>query len=115
MTEKTDRELLELAAYAIGGTKHEPSFKGDHAKFTAQGFSGWFNPRQCTDHAAILSIRLKMTVSVHGGGTDVFFDDMRGGEGFISQDFGEDGSLSELESWRMAILRAAASIGEQMK
>lgn len=57
-----DREMVELAAKAIRAKAWEPSFKGDHRKFTAEGFSGWFSPLEFKDHALSLAVQLRITI-----------------------------------------------------
>jgi hypothetical protein len=107
-----DRELLELAAKAAGIVVQ---WKEDGRSFqVVRGLPFTWNPLGDDGDAFRLAVKLKLIIGSHGGGGEVWFDDQKGCEGHIEQDYGADGSLSELEAMRLAIVRAAAEIGRAM-
>ncbi|WP_312450099.1 hypothetical protein [Stutzerimonas nitrititolerans] len=116
-----DRELLEMAAKAAGYVvrwyddtlAYGPTFGIEVEPGNPCGFDPW-NPLTDDGDALRLAVKLKLIIGSHGGGGEVWFDDQKGCEGHIEQDYGADGSLSELEAMRLAIVRAAAEIGRAM-
>ncbi|WP_213881252.1 hypothetical protein [Pseudomonas sp. dw_358] len=112
-----DRELIELAAKAIGAKPWAPSFKGDFVKFTADGFSGWFSPLEFKDHALILAMKLDIDIEFRPETETVAakWVDRRGNPGRLQDVLaicyrGGD----KLKSTCRAITRAAAEIGRAM-
>ncbi|WP_218186916.1 hypothetical protein [Pseudomonas sp. 10B238] len=114
--------MLELAAKAAGVS----GGWGEHIEYhngavdlrdiwilEGDEFVPW-NPLDDDGDALRLAVKLKLIIGSHGGGGEVWFDDQNGCEGHIEQDYGADGSLSELEAMRLAIVRAAAEIGRAM-
>ena len=100
----TDRELLELAAKAVGGKAHEPAFDGFPKKFTVDGFPGWFNPLEDDAQALRLAVQLRINILFSGGRHHVGLDR------FV-MDVCREGGMSEI---RYGIVRAAAEIGRSM-
>jgi len=111
-----DRELLERAAKAAGKTLADPidSYipSGGLWVIGRKGMDEVWNPLTNDGDALRLAVKLKMGVEMSGSGCEVRFDDQKGDEGCLVQDLGDDGSLSELQAARRAIVRAAAEIGK---
>ena len=120
----TDRELLELAAKAVGyqtGHKWNRERLEMDPPVTAMVVhdaagelvsTGW-NPLDDDGQALRLAVKLRMTVINLTGLCEVMFDN-NGREDAISQDDGNDGELHDDEITRRAIVRAAAEIGRSM-
>lgn len=114
-----DRELLELAAKAAGfyvcndlehlGLKDwGPELWVKTEKYGT--YAAW-NPLTDDGDALRLAVKLHMTVDTFVGGCEVGYDDMKGGQGYLSQDDGPEGELDDFELVRRAIVRAAAEMG----
>ncbi|MCO7055120.1 hypothetical protein ACUZXZ_16270 [Pseudomonas juntendi] len=113
-----DRELIELAAKAINAKRHEPSFKGDVAKFTAEGYSGYFNPLHFKDQPLTLASQLDIDVQFDAETETVsaLWVDGRGNPGKLKD------ILTicyrdrvKVECAARVIVRAAAEIGKAMQ
>lgn len=115
-----DRELLELAAKAAGihichtwlsdeGRAWSSIWVKD--KLTGANTTRLWNPLGNDGCALRLAVKLHMTVETFVGGCDVGYDDMKGGQGFLSQDDGPSGAIDDFEVTRRAIVRAAAEMG----
>lgn len=121
-----DRELLELAAKAYGlrGVYEETIWTHEGQTIRNTGIiatnedgdaldaeaRAW-NPLADDGDALRLAVKLKLGVETSSGGCEVRFDNQRGDEGCLVQEIKEDGSMSELEATRRAIVLAAAEIG----
>jgi len=90
----TDRELLELAAKAIYGA------------FAVQMIESGWNPRNNNADAFALAVKLRMDVGVYFTDTRVTAADV-----FICEYHGVDPEGAT----RLAIVKAAAEIGKDMK
>lgn len=115
-----DRELLELAAKAAGVKGHWGEIVrigDDKVDLTDLFFvdndenCAVWNPLADDGDALRLAVKLHMTVDTFVGGCEVGYDDMRGGQGYLSQDDGPEGELDDFELVRRAIVRAAAEMG----
>jgi hypothetical protein len=110
-----DREIVELAAKAVGAQAWEPSFKGDHRKFTAEGFSGWFSPLEFKDHALTLAVLLNIDIEFGDDTVAVKWVDRRGNPGKLKDVLAicyRGGN--KIKATCRAITRAASEIGRAM-
>lgn len=113
----SDRELLEMAAKAadVRGSWVEKSPEDGHPAYSCgigrAGLVPLWNPLSNDGDAFRLAVKLHMTVDTFVGGCEVGYDDMRGGQGYLRQDDGPDGDMSDSEVVRRAIVRAAAEMG----
>lgn len=108
-----DRELLELAAKAAGLRHHgwiDAAYSGEHGGLHIGPPRAW-NPLADDGDALRLAVKLKLGVETSSSGCEVRFDNQRGDEGCLVQEIKEDGSMSDLEATRRAIVLAAAEIG----
>lgn len=62
-----------------------------------------------------LAVKLRLSMELYCGEAVIYFDDTTGGDGRLVQDDGDEGVLSDVELTRIAIVRAAAIIGESLK
>lgn len=118
-----DKELLELAAKAAGiefewhprttfvGKADMYGIRETVKTVEPQIAGAWWNPLKHDGHAFRLAVKLHMSVDTFVGGCEVGYDDMKGGQGFLSQDDGPDGDMDDFEVVRRAIVRAAAEMG----
>lgn len=106
-----DIEMVELAAKTIHAKVWEPAFKGDHRKFTAEGFSGWFDPLNSDAHAFTLACHLFMSVST--GPCQATACTI---EGALRGCFPKHDTIhtDKKRAVRWVIVRAAADVGEHM-
>lgn len=104
-----DRELLELAARALGGSEAVWT-DIDGNRYTGNPERPW-NPINDDGDALRLAVKLHMTVDTFVGGCEVGYDDMKGGQGYLRQDDGPSGDMDDFEVVRRAIVRAAAEMG----
>ena len=107
-----DRELLELAAKAVGlvGVWHE---RGQCIHVTdCAGMSDiWWRPHEDDGDALRLAERCSLTVCMNGTGTVSACDEYRKSDVFVTQSIHECGG-SRITATRRAIVRAAAEIGK---
>lgn len=110
-----DRELVELAAKAIGAKRHDPFFKGDVAKFTAEGYSGYFNPLHFKDQPLVLASQLDIDIQFDAETETVsaMWVDKRGNPGKFKDilTICYRGRV-KVECTARVIVRAAAEIGK---
>lgn len=111
MTEMTDRELLELAAKAIGGEFHSGHLSTD-------GGIEWdeWNPLFSDGDALRLAVKLRLSISTPHGHYRATAQSQDRKRGVMAND-GDD-SLNDTDPYaatRRAIVRAAASIGERIR
>ena len=97
---KTDRELLELAAKAVGYAVCEPFRHGEFRVRGPDGLSFAWNPRDDDGDALRLAVKRKI-LRCH---MDLFHK-------FYEEEIAN--GLKEDAATRRAIVRAAAAIGEQ--
>lgn len=110
-----DRELLRMAAKAGGieiSTWSNCQAGGFQTQDSAKG--KFWNPMTDDGDAMRLSVKLHVSVDMFVGGCEVGYDDMNGGQGYLRQDDGPSGDMSDSEVVRRAIVRAAAEIGKSM-
>lgn len=101
----TDRELVELAAKAIGVQKSSPiGLGGDYFIRPGCKFTEW-SPLTDDGDALRLAINLRFHVCVNGGDVEVRTD---------YGTFMEEASDDTYAATRRAIVRAAAEIGRAM-
>lgn len=112
----TDKELIELAAKAIGVCDHGEWFDSDDGQYFVVG-SKLFDPLNDDGDALRLAVALRIDVSHDEVGMKssvyartVFNDETHIGLSEIFDDEGE-----RLERTRRAITRAAAQIGKEME
>lgn len=106
-----DKELLELAAKAAGMPRPVDDNDVWSAWVGTPENGHWWDPLTDDGDALRLAVKLHMTVEAFVGGCDVGYDDMKGGQGFLSQDDGPSGDMHDFEVVRRAIVRAAAEMG----
>ncbi|KLU37950.1 hypothetical protein AB595_04785 [Massilia sp. WF1] len=105
-----DRELLELAARALGARFEEVDGEGYGNLHFENGSTVYsWNPLQFSGDALELAVRLSLDVTHWGGSTNV----NKSGKGWVHavEHWGPDGD--HLAATRRAITRAAAEIGKQ--
>jgi hypothetical protein len=102
---KTDRELLELAAKAVGYRWDEHGFYGDGNWWTGIEYLERWNPLTDDGDALRLAVALRMDLNINDEECDAFHPD-----GCVSEVGGE----STGQVVRRAIVRAAAQIGDGM-
>ena len=106
----TDRELLELAAKACGYTIHEngKDINGD-TWYWCEQISDCWSPLTDDGDALRLACTLGLSVDINNAfyRTTVIYE--------FGDDLSEDHAAGTAAATRRAIVRAAASIGEQMK
>lgn len=103
----TDRELLKLAAKANGGLLYVEDVDS-WIHVDADGNRGaWWNPRDDDGDSRRLEVNLYIDVSFKGDSVHAYarFADCK----TFSEQYGDDSGAAT----RLAVLRAAASIGEQ--
>ncbi len=109
-----DCEMIELAAKAIGAKRHEPWFKGDVVKFTAEGYSGYFNPLYFKDQPLFLASQLDIDIQfdVETETVSALWVDKRGNPGKLKDilTICYRGRV-KVECTARVIVRAAAEIG----
>lgn len=111
-----DRELLEMSAKACGieiSTWSNCQVGGFQTQDGARG--KFWNPLDDDGEAMRIAVKLHMSVYMFVGGCEVGYDDMNGGQGYLTQDDGQSGDMSDYEVVRRAIVRAAAEMGRSMK
>lgn len=105
-TEKTDRELLELAAKAAG---MRLTFRASGDPFAQKGFnSRAWNP--LTDDGDAIRLAETLSISIHWCITGRVYAHAKGGIVEVYESSREDRAAN----LRRAIVRAAAKIGERM-
>lgn len=111
-----DRELLEMSAKACGIEIATWSNCQAGGFQTQEGARGKFwNPLDDDGDAMRIAVKLHMSVDMFVGGCEVGYDDMNGGQGYLTQDDGTSGDMSDYEVVRRAIVRASAEMGRSMK
>jgi hypothetical protein len=118
---KTDRELLELAARAVGIV---PTGFGAHGVATGKNgpcLTGFWNPLASDGDALRLAVKMHFDIQFYWNGCDDQYDEVcaytHGAKKDASEQIGfylSGGQIDELAATRRAIVRAAAAIGEQM-
>lgn len=114
----TDRELIGLSAKAIGEKEYPPSWKGDHKRFTAEGFSGWFNPLEFKDQPLALAALLDIDISFDYETETVsaLWADRRGNPGRLQDVLSICyQGRNKLECTARVVVSAAAEIGKAMQ
>ena len=107
---KTDRELLKLAAKAHGSISFDRFDLADvFLEFREGGMNHW-NPLTDDGDALRLAAALELELLVYHGYGEVWADSLCGNHRGVAV-FTEN----RADDYRHAIVRAAASIGEQMK
>ena len=109
MTDKTDRELLELAAKAAGISFFVDS-RGRGMQMHANLMPAQWNPLAYDGDALRLLVGLKLDIQFFDGYAEIHV----GGDGITSATV-EPYAPDMQAATRRAIVRAAASIGEKMK
>ena len=108
MDAQEQRRLLELAAKAAG---HQYAPHGGY--IVVDGIPGNWNPLTDDGDALRLAEKCGLTVCMDGLGTVSACDERQRKEVFCTQSIKECGS--RIEATRLAIVRAAAAIGEKME
>ena len=101
----TDRELLELAAKAIGFDLHVNSV-GDYQLWKDGEYVGFWIPLEDDGDALRLAVKLGADIQPKGSGVEVWVFESRASSGVV--EYGDD----PYAATRRAIVRAAAEVGK---
>lgn len=113
-----ERRMLELAAKAAGMralayTWDKGAPWGEHHGFTIEGEGpDEWNPRHDDGAALQLAVKLRLLINISSAHTEVRWYDETLSETHVLEQW--DNGMSPAERTRLAIVRAAARIGEAM-
>jgi hypothetical protein len=109
----SDRELLELAAKAmgVGALTFSSDMECPHNPLPETGNIYW-NPLRCDGDALRLAVKLKF--KIYHAELAVIIEHQRFSHAWMGETFNEDTGC-RLKATRRAIVRAAAEIGKEMQ
>lgn len=116
MTQTTDKELLELAAKAAGLNLDWDSYTAMnlHRPMASFGEANWFAWNPLTDDGDALRLAVKLGMKVYPGEAYPWREEYADWPIQFGCAVDEDEEPDPYAATRLAVVRAAASIGEQL-
>ena len=111
---KTDRELLELAAKAVGLAVRAPFRHGEFRVSGEDWISYPWNPLNDDGDALRLAVNLRMEIDHNHPADETMWVSVRAANQSLSEVEEIDGESQREAATRRAIVLAAAAIGESM-